>query len=317
MSAELLTLRTPEVETALDPGQGADVLTLVDRASGVDVLFRSPWRERADALRNGRPGAFSDPVAGWLERYRGGWQTLCPSAGQPRRVHGAPVGFHGELASVAWVVDSATTGTARLHTELFGVPLRVERLVELHGHVLTVTDVLVNLSDTDLEFDYSQHPALAGALLEGTCRIATSASRFVADPDTPGAVDPQQPYRWPHALSAGAPLDLSRVPAPPERRVLFGWLEGFDEAAWATVTNEELGLTVRLEWDGRLMPYAWFWQELNASEGFPWHRRARVLAIEPASMQTSGPGRRSVMRLGPHGRVSVPTSVGIKSEESR
>jgi hypothetical protein len=69
------------------------------------------------------------------------------------------------------------------------------------------------------------------------------------------------------------------------------------ESYWASISNPDLDLTVRLDWDGTLLPHAWFWQELNGMEGWPWFRRARVMAIEPSSTQTSGPSRASAIEL--------------------
>ena len=40
-----------------------------------------------------------------MEQYRGGWQTLCPNAGAPRTVHGAPVGFRLALRRPERTVD--------------------------------------------------------------------------------------------------------------------------------------------------------------------------------------------------------------------
>lgn len=311
MTVPLITLSSGQVEAVIDPGQGADVLSLVDRRSGTDVLFRTPWRDRADGIRAGRPAANYDPVAGWFERYRGGWQTLCPNAGYPRTIHGAPVGFHGEAASVAWNASQVGDDRAQLNVELFSVPVRIERTIELDGNTLRIRDLLTNLSDTELEFDYSQHPALGGDFLAGRCRIETGASRFVADPDAPALMAPGSVHEWPHAVTSdGTPVDLREVPQPESRRTLFGWLEDFDDAG-ASVTNLDLGLTVRLDRDRYQLPYAWFWQELNASEDFPWYRRARALAIEPASTQTSGPARRSVLRLGPLASTEMFINVGI------
>lgn len=308
-----VTLRSADLMAILDPGQGADVLSLVDRGTGVDVLFRSPWRQRADAIRTGRPAAYHDPVAGWLERYRGGWQTLCPNAGEPRTIHGAPVRFHGEAASVAWQVDELSAARARLHVELFSLPVRIDRVVELDNDTLRLRDVVANLSETELEFDYSQHPALGGVFLDGPVRIETDAARFVADPDQPAGMVAGSRHHWPHAVTAdGVGLDLRDVPPPGDRRVLFGWLEGF-AAGWASVSNPDLALTVRLQWDAERLPYAWFWQELNASVGFPWHRRARAIAIEPATMASSGPDRRSGLRLGPNGQTEMMMSVQLQN----
>lgn len=90
----------------------------------------------------------------------------------------------------------------------------------------------------------------------------------------------------------------------------FGWLSGFDEP-WAAITNHDLGLTVRMAWDGTHQPYAWFWQELNWMPGFPWYRRARAFAIEPSTTVTSGSSRRSVLVVQPRDSVRIPLSLTV------
>jgi hypothetical protein len=38
---------------------------------------------------------------------------------------------------------------------------------------------------------------------------------------------------------------------------------------------------VEIRWPLDLFPTAWFWQELHASPGYPWYRRAYTTALEP------------------------------------
>lgn len=305
-----MKLSNSNISIDLDPDRGAEVLTLVDQRTGIDLLFTAPWRAHADAVRAGQRPASFDPVAGWLEQYRGGWQTLCPNAGQPRVVHGAPVAFHGEASVVPWTVGESSITQAELRVDLFLVPIRIERVIELDGPRVCVRDRLTNLGGSDLEFDYSSHPAIGGVFLDSECHIDTGAERFVSDPESPNTLlGPGTTHEWPWAITAtGERVDLRVVPPPGVDREVFGWLEDFS-AHWVQVTNPTLDLGVRIEWDGRLLPYAWLWQELTATRGFPWYRRARALAVEPASMQTSGPHRRSVLHLGQGDSLDLEISV--------
>ena len=311
-----IRLCTDELDVVLDEGRGADILALIDRRSGLDVLFRTPWRARADALRAGQRPFTADETAGWLEGYRGGWQTLCPVAGDPALVHGAPVPFHGEASIVPWSVDEHDTTTATLHLELFSVPLRIERVVSLVGARLSVTDTLVNLSAVELTVDYVHHPAFGGPFLDGDCVIETGARRFVNDPGHAGLFAAGRTVDWPLATTDdGTTVDLRTVPAPGERRELFGWLDDFDDH-WASITNRDRGLTVRLAWDGASLPYAWLWEELNATADFPWDQRARTVAIEPASVQTGGPARQSAAVVPASGRYPVSLTLTLEHHNS-
>jgi len=305
-----IQLRSDDLEVVVDPGPGADITSLRDLRTGIDVLFRTPWADHAQAVRDGRavPTTY-DPVAGPLETYRGGWQLLCPVAGAPRPVHGAPTTFHGEAMAATWTVVESSDSTARLAVELYSVPVRIERSLDLAAGTLRITDQLTNLSDVDLELDYVSHPAFAGAFLDGRVRLDTGARRYTADPATEGSfVAPGSHHLWPIA----GETDLREVPKAGERRMAFGWLSDF-AAHWASITNLDLGLAVRLDWDGTHLPYAWFWQELNFGESWPWHRRARVIAIEPASTITGGDDRASVLRLAGGSTVQISHSITVAS----
>lgn len=308
---EVLTLASAEIEVDLDLGPGADVVGLRERTSGVDLLFRTPWRHHAQAVRTGRSARVSfDPVGGPLETYRGGWQLLFPVAGPPRAIHGAPTTFHGEAEAATWTLVEDDVSTARLAVELYTVPVRIERTLVVDGPVLTISDTLSNLSDVDLQLDYVSHPAFSGEFLDGVVRIDTNATAYTADPDTSGSfVAAGSRHAWPDAGAA----DLRVLPAAGTRRMAFGFLSDFgSDTAWASITNVDLGLSARLDWDPADLPYAWFWQELNFTASYPWHRRARVIAIEPASTHSGGADRASTLRLPPLGIREIKHSLTLQ-----
>lgn len=291
---ELITLTDGTLRVDIDPGRGADILQIVDLASGMPLLASTPWRSRADAIRAGamQPTAI-DPTQRWMEQYRGGWQTLCPNAGAPRDLEGALVGFHGEASVAAWEIVAQTASTAMLRIELFSVPVTIDRELLVRDSTLQIRDVLTNSSARDVTIDYVSHPAFGGDFLDGECLVTTGAARFDSDPD-----------------SGVAPLDLRRVPAPPDAAWSFGWLSDFS-TGWASIVNPQAGLGVRLDWDARILPFAWWWQELNASEGPPWFRRARIMAIEPASTVTSGDARAHSLTIPAGAQVLIPISLTV------
>ena len=105
----------------------------------------------------------------------------------------------------------------------------------------------------------------------------------MADPSAPGTLlAPDSRHRWPSAQAADrTQIDLGPVPHGP--REIFGAVDGFDDG-WCAITNEPRGVGVALHWDPSRFPHAWLWQELQATAGFPWFGRARVLGIEPANV---------------------------------
>jgi hypothetical protein len=312
--AQLVTLSNDQLRVVVDPRRGGDVLQATHRASGIDVLATTPWHERAEAIRSGGMATWStDPTAGALEGYAGGWNILCPSAGGARTVAGAPLPFHGEAWAVPWKVVDASAGSATLRVELYSVPLAIERTVALDDGTISLVDELTNVSVVPLDVDYVSHPALSTSFLDGKCTIDTGARRFTVDPDHLGPLTPGSTHDWPLVGEPdGGGLDLGTVPTPGTSHTVFGWLSDFD-GHWACVTNHDLGLAVTLEWDGTHLPYAWWWQELNATEAFPWFKRARVMAIEPSSTPTGGPGRVPSLRVEGGATVTVESRLSVAS----
>jgi hypothetical protein len=61
---------------------------------------------------------------------------------------------------------------------------------------------------------------------------------------------------------------------------VLGYLSDFEDGSYSVV-NARLGLAVEIRWPLDVFPTAWFWQELHASPGYPWYRRAYTTALEP------------------------------------
>jgi hypothetical protein len=305
-----LELRNDDVELVANLDRGGDIVSLVDRRTGVDVMFRTPWAARAEEVaRRGSLVWHDSSVGAWLESYAGGWQLLCPNVHEPVVRDGRTHGFHGEAAVVPWTLESATRNEARLHVELHTVPLRIERTLSLAGATVVVDDVVRNLAPVEIGFDYQHHPAFGRPLLAPGCVIETGARTFVADPGSTNWRFPAgSTHSWPPAVPGGAEPRFDLVPPADRPRAALGWLADFDEP-WAAIRNPELDLGVALRWDTSVMPYAWLWQELEWTEGYPWYGRAYAMAIEPSSTVTGGPGRLETLRLA--GYASLRTGVRL------
>ncbi len=281
MAGAGITLVDDELQVTVLPERGAEITSIVDRRTGIDLLFRPSWTGDvpipADEPRNTRTT--------WHAGYRGGWNVLIPNAGDEREVDGVLWPFHGEAATIAWTVAGAPRRHAvTLTTALTLAPLQLRRTVTIDGSRLSVTTELTNTGPTPVEVFCQEHPAFAAPLIGPATRIETGARTFLADQTTPGdLLKPGSVHRWPAAHTPdGADLDLGALPAGGEGRAVFGALTDFDRP-YATIVNPRIELGVTYEWDGAVQPHAWFWQELAASAGFPWYRRAYVMAIEPTT----------------------------------
>ena len=311
-----LRLKSSELEVVIDATYGADILSIKTTDKHQEVLLQTPWADRAEAvIKQEQRSIYLEPQAHWMERYRGGWQMICPVAGAPRVLHGAPVGFHGEAAISKWKVSNLESNSARMRLDLFSIPIRIEREVSVDGNVIEIMDVITNLSNLELEFDYSSHPAFGGALLEGEVTIETSAQKFHLDEEvvSPHGVSGST-HDWPLIKGAnGKVLDLSRLPAPPTRLGVFGWLSDFGNKKWYRVKNVDTNIAFEMEWESEYLDFAWFWLEFNDNEGSPWFRNVRTFAIEPSSTQTSGKNRKSILKLQGNQSTTIKQRVRIIS----
>jgi hypothetical protein len=309
-----IRLASSELELVIDPIYGADILSIRTVAGGHEMLLSTPWVDRAEAvIAQEQKHLYLDPIAHWMEGYRGGWQMICPVAGPPRVIHGAPVGFHGEAAISTWQVNRLELSSAELQLDFFSIPIRVERKISIEKSAIEITDVITNLSDLELEFDYSSHPAFGGALLEGAISIETSAQKFHVDEES---VSPHAPsgstHEWPLIKGDnGSVLDLSLLPAPPTPLGVFGWLSDFGDKKWYRIKNIEKKIAFELEWESEYLDFAWFWLEFNNSKIFPWFGDVRTFAIEPSSTQTSGKSRRSILQLRSNQSTTIKQIVRI------
>ena len=281
--------------------KGADIYALKYKPKGVDVLWKSPWGIKEPA--RGFDSAF-DSATAWLEAYAGGWQVLFPNGGDENVYKGAALGFHGEASMSAWdyeiISESEGALELKMQARLSRSPFTIARWMSLEAGspALRIRERITNHAGEAMDCMWSHHPAYGAPFLSERCVIDVGAASFVADDLYAGFANPltrDQSYPWP---LAGA-VDMSKVPGPGEARDILAYFREF-ESGWYAITNQEMGLGVGLVWDESVFPYAWFWQELNASPGFPFYKCSYVMAIEPAS-SIPGQGLTSVMeKTGTH-----------------
>jgi hypothetical protein len=272
-----ISLRSDALEATIAPERGADIVQVLDRATGTPLLAEAP---------TGLVGAglATDSMSGWLRGYPGGWQLLVPNAGPEREHDGARQGYHGEASLATWAVLAQDATSCQLETYLLTAPLRLRRSVSVAGEALTVTDEIQNLSPDAVETRIVQHPAFGSPFLDGESYVVTSAAKIVTDPDAPGSLARADVVGRPdEVLERGAESGSIRLPAPGARASLFAALTEF-AAPEVTFCSPTRGLAVRLEWDGTILPHAWLWIEANAGSGWPWFRRLYAIAVEPANV---------------------------------
>lgn len=297
------TLRLESDALAIDvlAGKGADIYTIIDKASGVDVMFKTPWGLRDP---RGLPPRADSAVA-WLERYGGGWQVLCPNAGDEQVVDGVTRGYHGEASVLPWRVLASGPSYADLTVELFTAPIAMRRRMRVDGPVLRIAESLTNTSGVPVGAVWGHHPAFGLPLTGPECRVDSGARRVLADIAAPGTeLAAASEHTWPVVTDKhGAQLDLRRTARKGEQREIMAYLTDFASHFYA-LSNPSLGFGIGMRWDGDVFPHAWLWQEINSGQQFPWYGRAHAVAIEPSNV-IGGHGAESLRRRGP-GVVLAP-----------
>ena len=268
----MIVLASDALVVRIDPGHGAEILDLVDVASGRQLLGRPPF------------GSLP-PLAGdldeerWTASYRGGWQTVLPNAGNACVVGGDPHGFHGRASNDPWEVLAADGATAILAWSGHG--LAVEKRIAVEDGALAIRYRIA--ADRAAPLVALAHRAVGAELLEPAVALDLPGGRAYELSESEGPAEP--------------PADAG---AWPQVRLLDGGLERADEwpvaeprsrlfvvadlaAGWAAVRNPERGPGLALAWDAGWFRHCWVWHENRVSEG-PWRRATELLAIEPTTV---------------------------------
>jgi len=271
------------------PDKGADIYSIVDARTGVDVL----WKSRIGLRPNGHGRLAPDSATAWLEQYEGGWQEILPNAGGENIYKGVTLSFHGESTLLPWDVnvlrESGAEAIVDFSCQLYRSPFRIERRMRLGADdaFFTLHERVINLADESMDFMWGHHPAYGAPFISEHTRVHTNARRIFADEHNTGPLWPLRPDAysdWPFAPAKhGPPLDLRRLPADDERTARMAYLFDFDGPPWYALLNPQLQLGLGVKWSGDVFRYLWMWQEFNASTGFPFYGRSYTMALEPHS----------------------------------
>ena len=292
------------------PDKGADIYALVHRASGIDVMWKSPV-----GLRGPHEGRFSpDSQVAWLEQYEGGWQEIAPNGGNSGVYKGVELSFHGECTLLPWsyeiIKNSSDEITVDFQVTMFRSPFRLVRRMSLKAgsNKLAFDEKLTNLANEPMDLMWGHHPAYGEPFLSGDCRIQTNATKVVTAVTDNTGLRGDAESTWPFvATTQGAQRDLSIVPANGDDSSTMAYLTEFDGPPWYAILNPKLGVGVGMAWSAEVFKYLWFWQEMGAGAGFPWYKRVYTMALEPWSSYTHlGAGLITVMETTKNQLVMQP-----------
>jgi hypothetical protein len=272
----MITLRSDGVLVRLDPQHGGEILDLVDLATGRQLLGHPPFPSLIP-----RGGPLDEDA--WTRRYRGGWQTVTPNAGNPCVVDREAHGFHGSASNSPWQLLESSAGSATLGWS--GYRLDVTRRVTATGDELAVETEWLALED-NVPFVAVEHIVLGSELISPSAAIRVPGGRAYELSESTGPVRaPAAAPEWPDALlldGSGERADHVETEIASGR---FLVVEALPEG-WYEVVNDLSGQGLRVEWDVAALPHLWLWREVRASGGI-WRGQTELLALEPASVPHS------------------------------
>lgn len=281
---ELISLDSDRFHLEVMPAKGGDITSIIWTPIGIDLLWKSPWSPFRPGER-ATPPTMEDPAGSFLSVYPGGWQTIFPNGGDACEDQGVQHNFHGEASIVAWSIEDLRGSSITMSTRLSSVPFDLTRTIVVEDELIRVTETAMNRSSIDTEVMWSHHPAFGAPFLSHSLTVDLANANFVVDDerDVPAGLKPGHRSRWPHSIdNAGETVDLRSMPSEDQGIDRFGYITDLTDAR-VTLANDELGLEIVLSWDIDVFPHAWYWLEAHATQGYPWHGNAYVLAIEPAS----------------------------------
>jgi hypothetical protein len=272
----VIVLQTDDLLVRADPAHGGEILDLIDVRRGVQYLGRPPF-------------ASLPPLAGdldektWTDRYRGGWQTVAPNAGNACEVDGVHHGFHGAASAGRWAVADAGRDAATLTWQGHGLSVSRRLAIENGGLAVETT---WRATSAPVPLIWVEHFTVGVQLLSPEVEIRLPGGRGfeLSEIDGP-ARPPDGAPAWPDVLLLdGSREQFDRWPID-QPHARFGCIAELPDGrleACNTATGEGLAL----EWDVQVLPHLWIWHEVRTSGG-RWRHQAEMLGLEPASVPHS------------------------------
>lgn len=269
----MIELRSGELAVRLDPAHGAEILTLTELRSGLQLL--------------GRPPHEPDPPLGgdldeetWTSRYRGGWQIAVPNAGNACMVVGDRHGFHGRGSVDPWELLEHDSTRAVLRWRGHG--LELTRSVAVAAATVNVS-LSWTATGSRAPLVAVEHLCFGSGLLDPEVEVLADAlARELSEQDAPAGGEPAQ---WPCSRLLSGEIENAGAWPLSRERSRFTALTDFGRGH-AVVRNPRNRLEVGIDWDHTKLPAAWVWHEVRATGGI-WRRSAELLAFEPASVPHS------------------------------
>lgn len=266
---DALVLENEHLRTVILPALGGRVWTLEDRVRGRQWI----WHREGVPLRAQAPGASYDDV------WAGGWEELFPNDAAGT-FEGRDLTDHGEWWTMAFSAASQTSGTAAtVSLRAMSRIIRAEcmKVFSLPNDdaALTVTYRIRSLEPEPFHFLFKQHLPIH---ITPACRLALPGGRTEeVDPTFGTIMQGAGPCPWPGTKDAkGRIVDLRLIPPASGQAREFLYVRNLP-APWCGVDDLEHSALIRMEYDGRQVPFVWLFLSYGG-----W-RDAYTVVLEPCT----------------------------------
>jgi galactose mutarotase-like enzyme len=281
--ARLLVLENDQLKLVLIPEKGSDMVEIVDKRTGHNLLFASPFGFRSYSGVSALPPT-SD--ASFLDHYEGGWQDILPNPGYASTHRGASWGLHGETSLLPWeirVLDESNNAIVELSVMCVRYPIRIRKRIELsqNDSRFCIHEEASNLAEQEVEFGWLQHIVFGEPLIGPGMHVDLRAREALTVDLKQSRLQANRQFTWPLAPAlAGASVDLSQA-YPSDLRFEDEAMVTMAEP-WYAIRNTRLNITATVSWTQDTYKYLWYWLNIGSLD-YPWFGKARNLGLEPCT----------------------------------
>jgi len=274
--------------------KGSDIFEFLYKPQDMDFVWLSPF-----GIKDPKTGLLtkSQQAGKFLDYYEGGWQDIFPNGGNHCSYNGIEFGRHDEISLLPWnyeiIEDSKEKVIVKLWVNTRLTPFYVEKLLILEkgNPCLMVSEKVFNKSPVDIKTIFGIHLVYGHPFLDEHCKINISAKKgrtYEIEGYLDDNIELEKEFDWPFLPTRnGKETDLSIIPSKDTITAKFLYLSELEKGQYEII-NEKIGLKIVVNWNKDIMPFVWFWQEFNKTDGYPWYKMARVLGLEPFSTNIMG-----------------------------
>ena len=245
------TLESDLARLVVLPRVSGKIASLVDRASGEELLWRHPDRP------------YREPTygAGWADYDMGGWEDCLPTVAASSYPEwpwlGVALPEHGEVWAVPWQAR-AVADEVVLTAHGVRLPYHFEKRVALDGNRVRLRHRIENPTVFPIRYLWATHPLFA--VRPGMRIVLPPGARVRVDWSRGGRLGEYlAELPWPQAQdAAGRPVELDRIgeAALGHADKLYTDAVGED---WCGLEDRERGRAIALTFDRGRLPYVGVW----------------------------------------------------------